>query len=82
MEMLDSKNSFVRTRGFRLACSEDKWDTENKIESNIDRLLCMLDDPKPAAVRQCIAALYTVLRSKPGLSKTVENKLDSRFIEI
>ena len=28
LEMLDSPNAFVRVRGFRLLCSQAKWDTD------------------------------------------------------
>lgn len=76
MGLLKCKSSFVRTRGFRLICALAQWDHENKIERNIDALLSMLDDEKPTAVRQCLAALHNVVLYKPDLSEIIEAKLD------
>ena len=77
LDLLNSKSSFVRTRGFRLACAQARWDVEHKIEKNLDRLLCMLDDEKPTAVRQCLAALHMVVLYQPGLADRIEAKLDA-----
>ena len=74
--LLKGKSSYVRTRGFRLICALAQWDHENKIERNIDALLSMLDDEKPTAVRQCLAALHNIVLYKPDLSETIEDKLD------
>nr|WP_326185271.1 SufBD protein [uncultured Oscillibacter sp.] len=73
--LLKSESSFVRVRGFRLACAQARWDVEHKIEKNFDTLLIMLDDEKPAAVRQCLAALRTVLSCKPDLAGRLAEKL-------
>lgn len=75
--LLNHKKSLVRTRGFRLVCSQAQWDTENKLEKNLDILLCMLDDEKSTAVRQCLAALHTVILYKPDLSEKIEVKLNT-----
>ena len=74
-ELLKSKSSFVRVRGFRLACAQAKWDTENYIEKNLETLLIMLDDEKPTAVRQCLEALHIVVLYKPNLIEKIEHKL-------
>ena len=74
--LLKGKSSYVRTRGFRLICALAQWDHENKIERNIDTLLSMLDDEKPTAVRQCLAALHNVVLYQPKLSEIIEIKLD------
>lgn len=74
--LLNSKSAFVRVRGFRLACAQARWDTEDKLERNLDALLAMLDDPKPAAVRQCLAALGPAVRVKPGLRDRTAARLD------
>lgn len=73
--LMKGKSSYVRTRGFRLICAQAQWDHENKIERNIDVLLSMLDDEKPTAVRQCLAALHNIVLYKPDLSETIEAKL-------
>ena len=75
--LLNHKKSLVRTRGFRLVCSQAQWDMGNKIKKNLDILLCMLEDEKPTAVRQCLAALRTVVLYKPNLSKKIESKLNT-----
>lgn len=74
--LLKEKSSYVRTRGFRLICALAQWDHENKIERNIDTLFSMLDDEKPTAVRQCLAALHNVVLYQPKLSEIIEIKLD------
>ena len=74
IELLKSGNSFVRTRGFRLACAQAQWDVDNQLEENLDVLLGMLDDEKPTAVRQRLSALHEVVRCKPQLARRVEDK--------
>ena len=74
---LQSKSSFVRTRGFRLVCAQTQWDVENKIKKNLELILLMLDDKKPTAVRQCLTALHTVVLYKPELFETIIAKLDA-----
>lgn len=75
--LLKSENSFVRTRGFRLACAQAPWDIEDKLEANIEILLCMLDDDKPITVRQCLAALLQVIKHKPNIIEKILAKLDT-----
>ena len=75
--LLGSESAFVRVRGFRLACAQAKWDTENKLGTHLDRLLTMLDGEKPTAVRQCLAALGPVVRTKPDLAVRIRSSLDS-----
>ena len=77
LELMKSKSSFVRTRGFRLACAQAKWDVDEKIEKNLDRLLSMLNDQKPTAVRQCLAALHIVVLYKPNLAERIGGNLDT-----
>ena len=35
INLLKNKSSFVRTRGFRLACVQAQRDVENKIQKNL-----------------------------------------------
>ena len=74
--MLKNKSSYIKVRGFRLACAQAQWDSEGIIDKNIDILLAMLDDAKPTAVRQCLQALPKVVQSKPGLRKIIMKKLN------
>lgn len=76
IELLKSKSSFVRVRGFRLACAQAPWDSENKLVTNIDLLLHMLDDERPTAIRQCLTALHLIVLYKPNLSEKIRSKLD------
>ncbi len=75
--LLKNKSSFVRTRGFRLACAQARWDVEDKLAANMEMLLDMLDDEKPTAVRQCLEALQGVVRYKPQLVGDIEKRLDT-----
>ena len=67
VSLLNSKSSFVRVRGFRLACAQAQWDTEKKWLENADTLLSMLEDDKTTAVRQCLVALHSVALYQPEL---------------
>lgn len=82
IKLLDHKNSFVRVRGFRLACAQAQWDIENKIENNIDKLLKLLNDNKATTVRQCFTALHLVILYKPELNEIIKNKLDTIDLSI
>lgn len=73
--LLNSESSLVRVRGFRLACAQARWDVSRKIEQHFDTLLTMLDDERPAAVRQCLAALPAVVSYQPDLAGRLAEKL-------
>lgn len=76
IEMTVDLNSFIRVRGFRLACAQAKWDAENRLNTDLDMLLRTLDDEKPTAVRQCLAALHKVVICKPDLGERILRKMD------
>lgn len=75
--LIHHKSSFVRSRGFRLCCAQAKWDSQNKLNESISELLSMLEDSKPTAVRQCLAALHTAIRYKPELCEPIRLKLEA-----
>lgn len=75
--LLKSGSAFVRTRGFRLACAQARWDKEDKLEAHLALLLAALDDEKPTAVRQRLGALCGVVRYKPQLGGRIAEKLDA-----
>ena len=77
IKLLTSNNSYVRVRGFRLACAQAPWDLEHKIENNIDSLLAALDDEKAIAVRQYLTALHLVVLYVPKVNEKIKHKLDS-----
>ncbi len=74
-DMLDSDNSYVRTRGFLLITANSKWDADNKLEKIIDQYLNCLEDEKPITARQCIQLLPAVVKYKPALRAQIENAL-------
>lgn len=76
MDLLNSKSAFVQVRGFRLVCAQARWDTEGKLEKNLDTLFAALCAAKPTAVRQCLAALQNVLRRRPELAGEIISRLD------
>lgn len=75
-EMLLSDKSYIRIRGFRIICGLAKYDKFNKIDTNIDVLLTILDDDKPTIVRQAINSLEKIISYKPNLQKTIKIKLE------
>lgn len=65
LEMLNNYNTFIRVRGFRLICYLAKWDFENKINHNIDKILKELEDDKGTSIRKCLEKLNLILMYKP-----------------
>ena len=53
-EMLDSGNSYIRTRGLVLIACNAKWDRDYKVDEVIDLYLRHITDCKPITARQCI----------------------------
>ena len=53
-DMLDSDNSYIRTRGLTLIACNAKWDKDYKIDEIIDKYLKHITDIKPITARQCI----------------------------
>lgn len=75
LKMLSNSKTFVRVRGFRLICCLAKWDNENKINQNIDKILNELEDQKGTSVRQCLEKLNLILMYKIELTNVIENKV-------
>lgn len=73
--MLDNQKSYIRVKGFRLICKNAKWDNDNKINKNIDKLLSELEDEKPTAVRQCLNAIKDIVKYKKELNFKIEEKV-------
>ena len=49
--MIDSDNSYIRTRGLTLIAYNAKWDKDNKIDEIIDKYLKHIEDIKPITAR-------------------------------
>ena len=73
--MIGSKKYVLRVRGFRLLCKQAKWDTENKIDREIESILREVDDKKPTAVRQKLKALEEIVRYKKALHSKIRDKV-------
>ena len=71
LEMLNSESSYHRVRGFRMLCAGAKWDTQDVIRENLPQILAQLEDQKPTAVRQCLAALPALVKGRPELTSKI-----------
>ena len=67
-DMLDSDNSYIRTRGLTLLAYNAKWDKEYKVDEIIDEYLKHITDVKPITARQCIKLLPIIAKHKPEFS--------------
>ena len=75
VEMLDNKNSYIRTRGIVLISSNAKWDIDNKINSIINKFLEHIEDEKPITARQCIKSLENIIKYKKELIPVIKERL-------
>lgn len=74
-DMLDSDNSFIRTRGIVLIAANAQWDIDYKVDDVIDRYLKHITDDKPITARQCIKSLLTIAQYKPDLRESILDAL-------
>lgn len=75
IDMLDSDNSYVRTRGIVLIAYNAKWDKDYKIDEIISKYLKHIVDIKPITARQCIKALPMLAKYKPELRGSISDAL-------
>lgn len=73
--MLDSDNSYIRTRGLTLIAYNEKWDKDYKIDEIIDNYLKHITDIKPITERQCIKLLPIIAKDKPELRNDILSAL-------
>ena len=82
-EMVSDRAWAVRCRSFRLFCRQARWDENGVIDRHLGRALAILEDEKPTAVRQALAALLDVVPYKralwPVIRQRVENMDLSRY---
>ncbi|MBO4997388.1 MAG: SufBD protein [Lachnospira sp.] len=81
-DMLDSDNSYVRTRGLTLLAYNAKWDKDYKIDEIIDKFLKHITDMKPITARQCIKLLPIVAKYKPELKNDILSALNKANISV
>ncbi len=81
-DMIDSDNSYIRTRGLTLLAYNAKWDKEYKVDEIIDEYLKHITDVKPITARQCIKLLPIIAKYKPELKKDILSALNKANISI
>ena len=74
-DMLESDNSYIRTRAITLLAYNTKWDKDYKIDEVIDKYLKHITDVKPITSRQCIKLLPIIAKYKPELRKDILSAL-------
>ncbi|NLV58177.1 MAG: SufBD protein [Clostridiales bacterium] len=74
-ELMESKNSYHRSRGLFLLSINAKWDEEGKLDRIIDRFLSHAEDEKAITARQCLHSLANIIPCKPQLKDTIRAKL-------
>lgn len=81
-DMLDSDNSYIRTRGLTLLACNAKWDKDYKFDEIIDKYLKHITDVKPITARQCIKLLPIVAKYKPELKSDILSALQKADISV
>ena len=77
ISMLNSDNSYLRSRGLTLIAANVKWDHGKKIDSIIDSYLQHITDVKPITSRLCIKTLPELAESKPELKNKIISALQN-----
>ncbi|MDD3369093.1 MAG: SufBD protein [Lachnospiraceae bacterium] len=81
-DMIDSDNSYIRTRGLILLAYNAKWDKDYKIDEVIDKYLKHITDVKPITARQCIKLLSMIAKYKPELKNDILSALHKADISV
>ena len=76
-DMVSDRAWAVRCRGFRLFCKQARWDGDGIIDRCLDRTLAILEDEKPTAVRQALAALLDVVPYKQELWPVIRQRVEA-----
>ena len=79
-DMLNSDNSYIRTRGLILIAYNAKWDKDYKIDEVIDDYLKHITDVKPITARQCIQLLPVIAENKLELKNDILSALQKADI--
>jgi hypothetical protein len=81
-DMIDSDNSYIRTRRLMLIAYNPKWDKDNKIDEIIDEYLKHIEHIKSITARQCIKLLPMIIQNKPDLKDDIVSALQKTDITI
>lgn len=76
-DMVSDRAWAVRCRGFRLFCKQARWDGDGVIDRCLDRALAILEDEKPTAVRQALAALLELAPYKRALWPVIRARVEA-----
>ncbi|MGN8891062.1 SufBD protein [Dysosmobacter sp. HCP28S3_G4] len=76
-DMTEDRAYAVRCRGFRLFCRQARWDDGGVIDRCLDRALAILEDEKPTAVRQALAALLELAPYKRALWPVIRARVEA-----
>lgn len=76
-DMVSDQAWAVRCRGFRLFCRQVRWDEDGVIDRCLDQALAILEDEKPTAVRQALAALLDVVSYKRELWPSIRERVEA-----
>lgn len=77
MDMVQSKNYYVKVRGFRLFCMQSRWDDNRFIDKNIDFVLDILNEERPTIIRQALEYLREIAIYKGELKEKLLEKVDN-----
>lgn len=77
MDMVQSKNYYVKVRGFRLFCMQSRWDDKHFIDKNIDFVLDILNEERPTIIRQALEYLKEIAIYKGELKEKLLEKVDN-----
>lgn len=75
LDMLNSKNAYIRMRGLSLIAINSKWDIENHLENTILIYLERLKDSKPIVLRICIQRLEYIIEYHPEFIPIIKKSL-------
>ena len=76
-DMVSARAWAVRCRSFRLFCKQARWDDDGIIDCCLDRALVILEDEKPTAVRQALAALLDMVPYKRELRPVIRARVEA-----
>lgn len=77
VDMMQSKNYYVKIRGLRLFCMQSRWDDNRIIDKNIDLALDILNDERPTIIRQALEYLREIAIYKGELKGKILGKIDN-----
>ena len=70
-EMVCDSRYVMRVRGFRLLCRQCRWERCEDFPRLLESAMGILQDEKPTAVRQALAALTEVVQLRPELREMI-----------